>query len=92
MSNPEMFPLIVAVAGTAPLTSKVAIQLRRRLIRRGFQVRVLRTPLERPAPDGDIILVPCQPQEVEKLAKQLEQEWTESWAAWYSHSKRPERK
>ncbi len=91
MSNPEMLPLVVAVAGTAPLASKVATQLKRWLVRRGFRVRVLRTPLERTASDGDIVLVPYQPQEVEKLAKQLEQEWTESWAAWYSRSKWPEK-
>ncbi len=88
MSNPEMLPLVVAVTGSVPLASKVTTQLMRKLIRRGFRVRILRTPLGRLVPDGDIMLVPCQLKQVEELAQQLEQGWTENWGTWYSSSER----
>ena len=91
-SNPEMLPLVVAVAGTATTASKVTTQLMRQLVRRGFRVRILRTPSGKLVPDGDIVLVPCRLKKVDELAKQLEQEWTENWAAWYSSSNRPERR
>ena len=87
-----MNPLVVAVAGATPTASKVAARLMRQLVRRGFRVRILRAPSEERALDGDIVLVPCRLKKVDELAQQLEQEWTENWAAWYSSSKPPERK
>ena len=87
-----MLPLLVVVSGNGPMTSKVSTQLMRRLCHRGLRVRILRTPLERLTLDGDIVVVPCRLKEVGKLAEQLEQEWTETWLAWYStHNHSPKK-
>jgi len=81
--------IVVVIAGPPKAQAEVATQLMGRLLRRGLKVRALRTPQERVFSDGDIVLVPCGPKEVEKLARRIEQEWMESWLTWYAIQKRP---
>ena len=88
----EFSPIIVvAVTGPAKTQAEVTTHLMGRLLRRGFRVRALRTPQEKIFSDGDIVLAPCRVEEVERLAKQLEQGWTETWLAGYASLKRSSR-
>ena len=80
----EPHPLIVAITGPVKTQAELATQLAERLLRRGFRVRALRTSRERIFVGGDVVLIPCRVEEVEHLAKRLEQEWTENWLTWYA--------
>lgn len=82
--RPGPYPLIVAVTGSAAAQAKTATRLAGGLLRRGLRVRVLRTPREKLFLDSDIALVLCQVDQIEPLAKRLEQAWTENWLTRYA--------
>lgn len=87
--EPEMPPIVVVVTGPPGARAEVTARLTGRLFRRGFRVRTLQTSQEKFSEDGDFVLVPCEIKEVERLAKRLEEEWTERWLTWHATPKRP---
>ena len=79
---------MVAVAAAGGAASKVAARLMGRLIRRGFRVRMTEETLGSASPESDIVLVPFRSRQVERLADEITQEWTQQWLAWYASQKR----
>ncbi|MBI3616324.1 MAG: hypothetical protein HY211_07405 [Candidatus Omnitrophica bacterium] len=82
-----MFPLIVAIIGSAASPLKAAEHLKKRFTRRGFQVRVLEAASEEFLKGSDVVIVPFQTKDLEQLAQQLESRWTEQWLTWYAASR-----
>ncbi len=80
----EAPPIVVVVTGPPGTRAEVTARLTGRLFRRGFRVRTLQVSREKFSEDGDFALVPCEIKKVERLAKRLEEEWTERWLTWYT--------
>ena len=62
---------------------RLTLQLRRR----GLKVRVLRGPENALTGDCDILMVSCNNQKVDLLAKELEHLWTLAWNRWYKEAR-----
>lgn len=88
----QAHPLVVAIAAPAATAMRVAAQLMGRLIRRGFRVEVMKMPQQPVSPESDIVLVPFRSRQVERLADEITEEWTQQWLTWYASQKRQNRK
>lgn len=75
---------IVAVVAPDRDGLEAATQLKEKLHRRGLRVHMARALQEPEICECDILLVPCRPRQMDALAEQIEQLWTQKWAAWYA--------
>lgn len=74
---------VVTVVAPETGASEAGALLKEKLRRRGLRVHMARS-LQEPEPcEYDILLVTCHGRQLETLAQQIEQRWTQRWAAWY---------
>ena len=82
--NPRFPSLIVAVIGQNGKQDGLLAQLGEKLRRRGLRAHRLRAWQDTPLGDCEILLIGCGRDEVEPLAKRIEDLWTRKWDSWYA--------